>query len=154
MPTESGRLLSMPHFRARVLDSQDLLTDEDCYGRETLFLFFRSTDGSSLRKEVFEGIVYALWGKIEECLYIVCSGSEVDCRLLRDHYNLRQRYGESIKILLDDSLELAEIFNVESTPSAIVYDENGKEEKRGYLSEAAENQSKSASGQPLEAQRL
>lgn len=136
--TDATRTTEIPRFHARILDSPNAVTDDDIRGRDALLLFFNAPGALALRPEVFQGTVYALWGKTDECLYIVCEGSEDECRLLRDRHRLRESYGESIKILLDDSSDLTALFGVTATPSAIMFDEDGRVRKTGQLSKVGD----------------
>lgn len=115
----------MPAFQARLVDAPDVLTDKDLRSRSTMLFFVTPAVEIALTPGVFLATLFALWNKTEGALQVVCSGSEEDCRLLRDHYQLRERFGDNLRLVLDHDSDLATRFGVPSTPVAVLFDESG-----------------------------
>lgn len=143
----------IPPFRLRVLGSTDQITNETLRGRDVLMLFINAARTQTLQPEVITASVYALWGKTDECLYIVCDGPESDCRRLSDRHRLREDYGDTVKILIDDTSEVTAAFGVIATPSALMFDERGQLTKSGSLSSVSDKyvSPRTDAGQPTAA---
>jgi hypothetical protein len=130
----------LPSFQANVLDSAEILTDSDLRGRDSLILFLNAARTLTMRPEIIDGSVYALWGKTDECLYICCEGDEQACRSLSERHHLQERYASTVKVLIDDSGRLTALFGVIRTPSAMIFDEDGRVTKTGLLETPVANQ--------------
>jgi hypothetical protein len=129
----------MPAFRALVLDSEQVVRGHELRDRESMFAFFNATSDAALKYEVIDGILYSLWGKTDECLYVVCEGTDSECRQLFGPHRLTERYGETIKVLVDDSSTLVARFGMTTTPSAMLFDEHGRAKKIGQLVKVSES---------------
>src|SRR5436853_5823909 len=74
----------VPRFRARLLDSTEMLADTDLRGQPIMLLFLSSTDMRTLGDDLFAATIYGLQTKSDGRLCIICGAGERDCRAFRD----------------------------------------------------------------------
>jgi hypothetical protein len=127
---------ALPRFSRRLLDTPDLLTDQDLRLRTTGLLFISPAIAKSLAPHVLTSIIHAMWHKFQGVLYVVCAGTVNSCRRLRDEQSLLHAYGGDVRVVLDVDGQLAKACGLSADkPSAIVVDANGLIQRTGSLVE-------------------
>lgn len=115
-------------FRKGILDSTEVLTETELRTRLNALLFMEANIQVS---GAWVSVIYSIWNRIDGCLYVMCKGSEVECRELRDRFRLDETYGSTAKVAIDENGELAVRLGIRTWPSAIIIDENGHITKVG-----------------------
>jgi hypothetical protein len=122
----------MPAFSLRMVDSGAVVSDRNLRGKYVMLLFMTKQDAQQLGSRVFLSIVFGLSAQAEECLYIVCEGTDDDCRWLRKEYESVGRDADRVKFLVSDSALRARL-GVSFTPCCVVFDEDETVLKVGNL---------------------
>lgn len=122
---------TMPKFSMRVLDSEDFITDRDLRGHFTILLFITRADFLRGNEIEFSSMMAGLLTHAEECLYIVCEGDDTDAHWILDRGRL-EIYGRCVRVLIDDNARFRSSLRITSTPSCVIFDEDGSLKRVGH----------------------
>jgi hypothetical protein len=128
----------IPPFSLRVLDSPESMTSTELIGHPSILLFLAVRDFQLPAYATLDVAIQVLRHKVSGYLYIVCHGSEADCRSIIE-WRRRDIGGESaIPVLVDTNASVAEAFRVESTPRGVEIDGSGRILKYGSPDDPAD----------------
>ena len=137
-PAESWEVVSeIPGFRGNILDSASIVTETDLLGNDSMVFFVDAPSALAQRTDVVAGVMYALWHKTDQCLYVICRGTAEECRSLSERCRVAELYADTAKFIVDATGEISAQFGVQVFPSAISFDEFGRAVKRGQLDTSA-----------------
>jgi peroxiredoxin len=127
----SGRLVGQkaPEFTA-VDPAGNIVDHRYPAGRESALLFV-TPDCTSCMATLAE--VSALREKVNGSLVIVCRAGSQECGRIRDTYGL-----DTVPVVVDDAHEISHLFDVHSTPTAVLVDEAGVVQSYGQPMSADE----------------
>ena len=137
-PAESWEVVSeIPGFRGEVLDSANVVTESDLLGNDSMVFFVDAPSALAGSTDVVGGVMYALWHKTDQCLYVICRGTPDECRNLSERCRVAELYADTAKFIVDATGEITAQFGVNVFPSAISFDESGRAVKRGQIDTSA-----------------
>lgn len=135
---ESWEVVSeIPGFRGEILDSASVVTETDLLGNDSMVFFVDAPLSLARSTDVVAGIMYALWHKTDQCLYVICRGTAEECRSLGERCRVVELYSNTAKIIVDATGEITAQFGVNVFPSAISFDEYGRAVKQGQIDTSA-----------------
>lgn len=140
--TENWEVVSeIPRFRGEILDSATVVTETDLLGNDSMVFFVDAPSTLARSTDLVAGIMYALWHKTDQCLYVICRGTTEECRSLSERCRVVELYADTAKIIVDATGEITSRFGLNVFPSAISFDEYGRAVKRGQIDTSVNAQS-------------
>jgi len=121
-------------FEGRRLDSTTNVTEKQLQGRSGMLLFISCSEFVDDIPPLLPISLNYLWKKIDGRIYIVCQGTEAECRRIRDECHLSERYGDDIWIIADAGGTIKATFGITRMPAALMIDRHGLVIKAGTLS--------------------
>lgn len=117
---------TLPPFRNRLLDSDLSVTDDDVRSNLSMLFFVQLADLSIWAPEVLRSLILPMWAKVDGPLFVVCTGSEAECRQLKRELHLDGVGGDDVSILIDEEQTLATALEVSSTPCSVMFEPGGR----------------------------
>jgi hypothetical protein len=111
-----------PDFSGRLLGKDRTLTMWDLKGDPSILLFVAPKDSHLPGYRQLSIALHALRHRVEGHLYLVCGGTEGECR--RFALGIETLVEGEIPIIVDREASIAQGFRVESTPVAVELDED------------------------------
>ncbi len=115
----------VPEFYGALLNSTRALNRSWFKGNETVLVFVAPHDTSLPGYRQLSTAVHALWHRLEEHVYMVCSGNQRECRQLASSHSISGCTEHDIPMLLDQGGSIARAFRIQTTPVAVELDEDG-----------------------------
>jgi hypothetical protein len=124
-----------PKFIARVLDSEETVTNDALIGAETILLFIGKPPkrvDSSVDLKILS-MLGGLVDRVERRLHVVVQATPSECRFFKDEYYLDVQFGSRLLFITDERGKLRRVFGIESTPAAVKIDDEGFVAKLGIM---------------------
>lgn len=146
-PDPMARLIgsTLPAFRSRVLDSAASVTDEDVRSNLSMLFFVQLADLSTWTPAVLRSLILPMWAKVDGPLYVVCTGSDAECRQLKSELLLDGVGRDDVSVLIDEQRTLTAALDVSSTPCSVMFEPGGRIIKIGRPSRDSADDSAPAS---------
>jgi hypothetical protein len=137
-------------FSAPMLDTDKHLTISDFEGHPSILLFVRPETSPSYKN--LPAAIHGMWQKSDGHLFLICGGNEAACRqLIRDNpvWGLS---GDQVPVVLDEAGRIAKSFFIDSTPQAVMLDEDFRVIRYGYPVPETGDEAEAADDQILNAE--
>jgi hypothetical protein len=117
-------------FRGQLLGTNRKLSISDFLGHTSILLFINPESSQSYKS--LPAAIHGMWQKSEGHLYLVCNGNEAACRqLVRD--NAVSGWAENqVPVVLDPAGKITQQFLIDSTPQAVLLDDEFRVIRYGY----------------------
>ena len=124
-PVSTGALIGQPVPSFTTIDLSGRAVDETSLPQTLSALLFVTPDCVTCMASLEE--VEALRAKVEGSLIVVCRGGLDECRRLQASYGL-----EGTAVVVDETHEVSERFDVYATPTAVLVGANGRIRTYGH----------------------
>jgi hypothetical protein len=122
---------SAPEFSAPLLDDAGTLNRSALEGHPTILLFVSPIEASFSSYRGLSAAIHAFWHRVAGRVYLVCRGNQQECRQFAVVHDVPRFARHHVQIALDSQGEIANNFQVDSTPVAVELDEDATVKRYG-----------------------